>query len=64
MRSIRGRINVVNRDGWSSYTAFAHAISSKKFSPLAIRPAFNKLVDKSDYDKKEKMDILKYLYTI
>lgn len=62
MRSIIRRIEKV--DGLSSYTNFANAIKCRNFSKLTIRRAFNKFVDKDDYDKKDKQEILNYLYTL
>lgn len=46
---------------WSDYICFAEAIKKRSFSKETIRRYFNKLVDKNEYDKKDKKDILKHL---
>ena len=62
MKSVIANIKQV--EGLSSYTNFANAIKCRNFSKLTIRRAFNKFVDKDDYDKKDKQEILNYLYTL
>ncbi len=49
---------------WSDYTCFALAISGKGFSKRTISHHFNKLVDKGDYLKREKKDILEGLFRL
>ncbi len=49
---------------WSDYTCFALAISGKGFSKKTISHHFNKLVDKGDYSKREKKDILEWLFLL
>jgi hypothetical protein len=46
---------------WSDYICFAEAVRGKKFSRKTIFGHFNSLVDKSDYAKSEKKDILRFL---
>lgn len=62
MKSVIANIKQV--EGLSSYTNFANAIKGRNFSKLTIRRAFNKFVDRDDYDKKDKQEILNYLYKL
>ena len=64
MRSIERRFKYVQRKNpfWSSFTCFANTVRGKKFSRDRIRRYFNELVDKEEYAKNEKGQILKYLY--
>ena len=39
---------------WSSFTCLAVAIIGKDFGKMAIGQAFKNLVEKDDYDKKDK----------
>ena len=66
MRSIKRRFEYVQKKNpyWSTFTCFAHTVRGKKFSKDRIRRFFKKLVDKKDYEKNEKGQILKYLYDI
>jgi hypothetical protein len=49
---------------WSDYLCFAEAVRGKKFSRKTIVRHFNSLVDKGDYVKGEKKDILKFLVVL
>lgn len=62
MKSVIANIKQVS--GLSSYTNFANAIKGRNFSKLTIRRGFNKFVKVDDYDKKEKQEILDFLYTL
>ncbi len=66
MRSIKRRFEYIQRKNpfWSSFTCFANTVRGKKFSRDRIRRYFNKLVDKEEYAKDEKGQILKYLYDL
>jgi hypothetical protein len=46
---------------WSDYICFAEAVRGKKFSWKTIVRHFNSLVDRNDYAKSEKKDILSFL---
>lgn len=63
MRSIERRFNKFNtkNPGLSSYINFSQAIKGQKFSRDLINRWFNKLVDKDDYDKKDKRELIEYL---
>jgi hypothetical protein len=66
MKSIERRfkkINDLNPD-WSSGTCFAVAIMSQNFSRQTILNGFNKLVEKDDYDKRDKKDITAFFLTL
>ncbi len=45
----------------SSYTCFARAVKGQDLKDKTISFWFNKLVDKNDYCKKERMGIVKHL---
>lgn len=46
---------------WSSIVCFNNLVASyKKLSPLTINHWFRKLVDKDDYEKNEKSELLEY----
>jgi len=48
---------------WSSFTCFIETIKGKKyFKTPTIRKYFDILVDKDDYGKKDKGEILGFLY--
>lgn len=66
MRSIQRKFNkIVERNPlWSSYLCFAEAIRKRGFSSQTISRWFNKLVDKNDYDKKEKKGIVMHFVQI
>lgn len=54
--------NIAKRNpGWSSYLQFAEAIKNQKFSKEVVHRWFTKLVDKDDYDRKDKRAILAQL---
>jgi hypothetical protein len=63
MKSLERRFNKITKENpyWSSYICFAEAISGQKFSRQTIHRWFNKLVEKDDYDKKDKRALLKQL---
>lgn len=63
MRSIQRRFKkIIKRNFlWSSYVCFAEAVKFQQFSKGAIHYWFNRLVDKDDYSKKEKRNLLKHL---
>jgi hypothetical protein len=45
----------------SSFVLFAETITRKNFSEGAIERGFNRLVDKEDYSKREKKQLLNSL---
>ena len=49
---------------WSTHTCFAVAVMGKKFSKETIRRWFNKLVNKGDYGKEDKKEVLEYLFNL
>lgn len=63
MRSLERRFKNLETKNplWSSYVCFAQAIINQKFNSQAISRWFNKLVDKSDYDRRDKKSILAHL---
>ncbi len=66
MRSIQRRFNEIrlkNQD-FSTYMSFARSIRNQQFSRDAINRWFNKLVDKDDYNKRDKKALLDYLFKL
>ncbi len=49
---------------WSSYVCFVETIRGKKYNRQIIIRWFNKLVDKNDYDKSEKKEIIEDLLNL
>ena len=63
MKSIERRFNNIAEKNpcWSSYICFAEAIKGQGFSKQTIHRWFHKLVDKNDYARSEKQEILQGL---
>jgi hypothetical protein len=63
MRSLRKIFNKIRSENpyWSDYICFAEAVCGRKFSRKTIIRNFNSLVDKEDYAKNEKKEIIEYL---
>jgi hypothetical protein len=49
---------------WSDYICFAEAVCGRRFSRKTIIRNFNSLVDKEDYAKNEKKEVIDYLVKI
>jgi len=66
MRSIERRFKEIEAKNpyYSTYTCFALAIAGQKFTKETIRRHFNRLVDKDDYDKKDKKEVLEHLFKL
>ena len=66
MRSLERRFNNIQRLNpyWSSYICFAEAMKEQGFSKRIIQFYFNKLVEKDDYDKADKRQIVKHLISL
>ncbi len=64
MRSLKRVFEKIKREHpyWSDYICFSRAISRKGFSKKTISRHFNRLVDKDDYQKGEKNEILEWLF--
>ena len=63
MKSIERRYkNIeVRNPFWSSFICFAEAVKNQHFSRQAISRWFSKLVEKDDYAKSDRKQILKHL---
>jgi hypothetical protein len=63
MRSIERRFKQINekKPHWSPWSCFVKAIKGQKFNKKIINRWFNQLVDKDDYAKDEKKELLEYL---
>jgi predicted Ser/Thr protein kinase len=63
MKSVKRVFNRIRSENpyWSDYICFAEAIRGKKFSRKTIIRNFNSLVDKEDYARNEKKEIIDFL---
>ena len=63
MKSLERRYNNISIKNklLSSYICFAIAVTKQKFKKATIYYWFNRLVDKNDYSRKEKRNLLKHL---
>ena len=63
MKSVQRRFNAVakNNPMWSSLVCFSEAVKNQKFTPAMMRRWFYKLVDKCDYERKDKKVLLQGL---
>lgn len=66
MKSIQRVFNKTKKENplLSDYICFTETIMGKKFSKQIITRHFNKLVDKDDYDKKDKKSLLEQLFKL
>ncbi len=64
MRSLKRVFEKMKRENpnWSDYICFSYAILGKTFSKRIVSRYFNKLVDKGDYLKEEKKEVLERLF--
>lgn len=60
MKSLERRFkNIsVKKSDWSSYICFAEAVKDQRFNKQTIHRWFYKLVEKDDYDRNEKRELL------
>jgi hypothetical protein len=63
MRSLKRVFNKIRSENpyWSDYTCFAEAVRGRKFSKRTIIRNFNSLVNKENYAKNEKREIIEHL---
>jgi hypothetical protein len=63
MKSVRRVFNRIRSENpyWSDYICFAEAVRGRRFSRKTIIRNFNSLVDKEDYAKSEKKEIIDFL---
>lgn len=61
MKSLNRRFKNIQEKNpyWSSLICFMEAIRGQRFSKDTLYRYFNKLVDKDDYQKEQRKDILK-----
>ncbi|MFA4975348.1 MAG: hypothetical protein WC839_01875 [Candidatus Paceibacterota bacterium] len=66
MKSIQRLFEKVAREhpNWGSVIVFNHIVDGKNFSRDRIARWFNVLVDKEEYDRSEKKEILEYVYLL
>ena len=66
MKSLQRRFNNIIKMNpyWSSYICFTEAVIDQRFSRQTVHRWFNKIVDKNDYDKKDKKIILSHLLNL
>ena len=63
MRSVKRVFNKIRSENpfWSDYTCFAVAICGRRFPRKTIIRNFNSLVDREEYARSEKREIVGYL---
>ena len=63
MRSLRRKFNNISekKPYWSSYICFAEAVKNQGFNRRTINQWFNTLINKDDYDKNEKKELIRHL---
>jgi hypothetical protein len=63
MKSVKEVFNRIRSENlyWSDFICFAEAVPGRKFSRKSIIRNFNSLVDKEDYAKNEKKEIIDFL---
>lgn len=66
MKSIERKFKKLNNRNpyWSSLICFTEAVKSSGLSRQTIHRRFNKLVDKNDYNKTDKKQIMSFLESI
>jgi hypothetical protein len=66
MKAIKVRFEKIQERNpfWSSFICFSETISGKNFKPETISRHFQKLVDKDDYSRSDKKEILGQLCTL
>jgi len=66
MKSLERRFNNISRLNpyWSSYICFTEAVKAQNFSYRTIASHFNSLVERDDYSKSEKRQLLKNLNSL
>lgn len=66
MRSLKRIFEKIKRENpyLSDYICFSLAISGKNFSKKTISRYLNKLVDNNNYPKREKKEILEWLFSL
>ncbi|MFA7170181.1 MAG: hypothetical protein WC178_05025 [Candidatus Paceibacterota bacterium] len=66
MKSLeRNFIKITERNPpWSSYICFAVAVTKRKFQRSVISRWFYKLVEKDDYERKDKKGLLAHLHDL
>jgi hypothetical protein len=63
MKSVKKVFNRIRNENpyWSDYICFAEAVRGRRFSRKTIIRNFNSLVDKEDYARNEKKEIIDFL---
>jgi len=63
MKSLERRFNNIAEKNpyWGSYVSFAEAVKEQGFGRQTIRRWFQKLVEKDDYARNEKKELLTHL---
>jgi len=66
MKSLQRRFNNISKQNpcWSSWICLAEAVEDQNFSERTISKYFNALVEKDDYDKRDKKGLIKNLLSL
>lgn len=65
MRSIERKFQTIAKKNpnWSSWTVFAQTVKECELTPSSMSRYFTKLVEKSDYQKSDRNDLVQFLGT-
>lgn len=66
MKSIEKRFQMISKKNpyWSTNSCFVETVRGQNFSEQTVCRWFNKLVEKDDYDKKDKKQVLAFHQTV
>ena len=66
MKSLQRRFNNISKQNpyWSSFICFAETVNSQNFSKRTIASHFKTLIEKDDYDKRDKKGLIKNLLSL
>jgi hypothetical protein len=66
MRSLERRFNNISRLNpyWSSYICFAETVKGQNFTRRIISKYFSRLVEKDDYDPRDRKALIKHLLSL
>lgn len=66
MRSLKARFKRISQKNpyWSDYICFAESVDGQKFSQSTISYWFKQLVDKEEYDPKNRNNLIRQLFAL
>lgn len=66
MRTLEGRFEniTMKHPEWSSHTCFVETVTGRNFSRAVVAKWFNVLVEKDDYAREDRKQLIEYLYLL